>query len=51
MAPHDRRKLPGIEIAALAIKAWNAHFSGKHPNYLRWQTSEAAGAEPFPKVQ
>lgn len=47
----EKAKLPGIEIAAIAIKAWNAHFSGKHPTYLRWQTSEAAGAEPFPKVQ
>ena len=47
----EKAKLPNIEIAALAIKAWNAHYSGNHPRYLRWQTSEAAGAEPFPRVQ
>ncbi len=48
----DKAKLPGEEIAALTVKAWNAFRTGHQVRSLRWVTNPAKGTpEPFPRAQ
>lgn len=46
----SKAKLPEKEIAALFIKAWNAHRAGRKVSSLRWRN---AGDKPeaFPEIQ
>jgi hypothetical protein len=41
----ERRKLPVIDLAALTIKAWNAHRTGTPVGVLRWRGSKDRHAE------
>lgn len=43
-----KAKLPHFEIAALAIKAWNARRRGAPVRTLRWSNAEGGNQEPFP---
>lgn len=45
----DRRKLSSVEIAALTIKAWNAHRTGAKVRRLTWRRDGEA-AEDFPTI-
>jgi hypothetical protein len=42
-----KAKLPGREMAALCIKAWNHHVRGSEIRVLKWA---AGGNEPFPTI-
>lgn len=44
-----KAKLPHVQIAALAIKAWNARRNAKPVRVLRWG-SEGEVVEPFPVI-
>lgn len=44
-----KTKMPEKEIAALFVKAWNAHREGRPVRVLRWRNSGAA-PEPFPEI-
>lgn len=44
-----KAKLPNFQIAALAIKAWNARRRGQPVRALRWR-SEGDTGEPFPAI-
>jgi hypothetical protein len=41
----ERRKLPAVDIAALTIKAWNAHRTGTKVRLLRWRGGSDKGRE------
>lgn len=45
----SKSKLPRAEVAALAIKAWNARVENRSVQYLRWRT-EGDNPEPFPMI-
>lgn len=51
----DKRKLPVVDIAALTIKAWNAHRASARVGILRWNRkaktpSEGYKTEEFPMI-
>lgn len=51
----ERRKLPVIDLAALTIKAWNAHRTGTPVGVLRWRGGkdkhrESNMPEAFPDI-
>ena len=45
----DKRKLPAVHIAALTIKAWNAHRTKSPVRFLRWRL-EGDAPEEFPTI-
>lgn len=45
-----KEKLPEREVAALMIKAWNAHVKGRKVKTLRWR-SAGKHPEPFPAIK
>jgi hypothetical protein len=45
-----KAKLPDKELAALFVKAWNAHREGRPVRVLRWRTTGSA-PEPFPEIR
>lgn len=44
----SKARLPGIEVLALCIKAWNAYVRGQPVKVLRWSSG---GNEPFPEIR
>lgn len=52
----ERRKLPTVDVAALTIKAWNAHRTGTPVALLRWRAGsdrygeEGYTPEAFPEI-